>query len=916
MKHLVLSIICLLMIPLTASPIIKINPSYFNNSHDINSLSAWGPYSKRYAGISHIADIKSGIRFDFSVMPGYYRNKQNVPDVLFESSYFPWNINPAMTHITYRYEMEWKDRVYVDVTYHLIDSIQVLVEIKCVNSSPIFQNLTLNNMAYIDYSETYPEVKAIHSDGLHWINAIDYITAEPAKMFPQYNLVFDGWMRFEDRSSNSVSGSLLAKNFGKNKGDKVVYNVTIPHGQEKGSLCFRYRVPAGKQAHFLAKGLLNTSLNFIGTGQFTTLKVPYTTFNSNNTLELISEGENSFELDGFYFGNNESIDKVDFVSNPRPFTPIIEKNEKEQDLILKYPNCNNYYGISWNFPNSEIREILNDELESFFRRKIHDHVARCLVGNSEWHYTNAFLRPVILQPNSEQTVYMLICTGNKAKVAAAIENFHKSPETSIATINRQSESEQAILPAGKKFNLGYQLLQASLLSNVVYPVYTQREYIRHFTPGKNWNSLYTWDNGFIALGLVDVDPVKAFECVRAYTTEVGAQSAFIHHGTPLPIQFFACFDLWNETQSKPMLQFLYPRLKQYFEFMIGKNPTSTTRMKGTNLLKSWDYFYNSGGWDDYPPQQALRGDKSKCDLTTPVVTTAFYIRAAKILRMAALELGIKKDVIQYDAEIKSLADGLQKYAWDNESGYYSYVKHDTNGNAAGIFRYRDGSNYNKGLDGTSPLISGICTVEQSDILVKHLFNPKELWSNIGLSTVDQSASYYKIDGYWNGAVWMPHQWGIWKSLLDMGKGDLAYQIANTALEVWEKECQESYYTFEHFIIASGRGAGWHQFSGLSSPILNWFSSYYKIGKVTTGFEIWLANGQFNVDYTDYQATLQFDDSTKPHERCMLVCVNPNNSYKVKFNDKPLNFKMLYPGLIQITLPATNKQGKLAVSKQL
>ena len=914
MKHLVISIICLLMIPLPAAPIIKINPSYFNKSHDINSLSAWGPYSKRYAGISHIADMKSGIRFDFSVMPGYYRNKQSVPDVLFESSYFPWNINPAMTRITYRYEMEWKDRVYVDVTYHLIDSAQVLVEIKCVNNSPIFQNLTLNNMAYIDYSETYPEVKAVNSDGLHWINAIDYISAESAKMFPQYNLVFDGWMRFEDRSSNSVNGSLLAKNFGKNKGDKVVYTIPISQGQEKGSLCFRYRVPVGKQARFLAKGLLNISLNFIGTGQFTTLKVPYTATNGNNILELISEGESAFELDGFYFGSSESIAKLDFVSNPRPFTPVIEKDEKGQDLILKYSNCENYYGISWNFPNSEIREILNDELESFFRRKIHDHVARRLVGNSEWQYTNAFLRPVILQPNSEQTVYTLICTGNKAKVAAAIENFHKSPETSIATVKRQSESEQIILPAGKKFNFGYQLLQASLLSNVVYPVYTRREYIRHFTPGKNWNSLYTWDNGFIALGLIDVDPVKAFECVRAYTTEVGAQSAFIHHGTPLPIQFFAYYDLWNETQSKPMLQFLYPRLKQYFEFMIGKNPTSTTRMKGTNLLKSWDYFYNSGGWDDYPPQQALLGDKSLCNLTTPVVTTAFYIRAAKILRMAALELDIKKDVIQYDTEIKSLADGLQKYAWDNESGYYSYVKHDANGNATSIFRYRDGSNYNKGLDGTSPLISGICTAEQSDILVKHLFNPKELWSNIGLSTVDQSASYYKMDGYWNGAVWMPHQWTTWKSLLDMGKGDLAYQIANTALEVWEKECRESYYTFEHFIIASGRGAGWHQFSGLSSPILNWFSSYYKIGKVTTGFEIWLTNGKFNSDYTFYEATLHFDDATKPHERCMLICLNPNNNYIVKFNGKLVDSKILYPGLIQITLPPTNIQGKLSVTK--
>ena len=44
-------------------------PSCFNDSHDITSLTSWGPYSKRYAGISHIPDIKKGIRFDFSVMP-------------------------------------------------------------------------------------------------------------------------------------------------------------------------------------------------------------------------------------------------------------------------------------------------------------------------------------------------------------------------------------------------------------------------------------------------------------------------------------------------------------------------------------------------------------------------------------------------------------------------------------------------------------------------------------------------------------------------------------------------------------------------------------------------------------------------------------------------------------------------------
>lgn len=135
-------------------------PSCFNDSHDITSLTSWGPYSKRYAGISHIPDIKKGIRFDFSVMPGYYRNRQLVPHVLFESSYYPWNINPSMNRITYRYELEWKDRVFTDVTYYILDESSTLVGIRCVNNTETYQNLALNQMAYIDYPEAHPQVKA------------------------------------------------------------------------------------------------------------------------------------------------------------------------------------------------------------------------------------------------------------------------------------------------------------------------------------------------------------------------------------------------------------------------------------------------------------------------------------------------------------------------------------------------------------------------------------------------------------------------------------------------------------------------------------------------------------------------------------------------------------------------------------
>ncbi len=69
--------------------------------------------------------------------------------------------------------------------------------------------------------------------------------------------------------------------------------------------------------------------------------------------------------------------------------------------------------------------------------------------------------------------------------------------------------------------------------------------------------------------------------------------------------------------------------------------------------------------------------------------------------------------------------------------------------------------------------------------------------------MDQSAPYYRHDGYWNGAVWMPHQWFLWKTMLDLGQADFAFKIAQTALDLWKSEVDESYECFEHFLIESG-----------------------------------------------------------------------------------------------------------------
>ena len=426
------------------------------DSHDIASLHAWGPYSKRYAGISHIPDMSKGIRFDFSVMPGYYRNRQLVPHVLFESSYYPWEINPEVNRITYRYELEWKDKVYTDVTYYVLDDNRTLVGIHCVNNTGMPQNLVLNQMAYIDYPETYPQVTATGASRLQWYNAIDYMENESVRKSPQYSLVYDGWRRNEERTASSLDGSILGRGFGRSEGDRLSYQVKILPDQENGAIGIRFKVKKGENAVLQLKGLVEQSVTLKGTGEFSFVSVLYQNKKAGEyKLELISGSTVEIGLDGFFIGSADDISNVKVVRTPIPFTPAMEVGKNKKDFILKYKDCENYYGVAWNHQHSEVREILNGELESFFRRKVHDHVSSRLVGDRKWHYTNAFLRPVVLEPDSEQTIYMLVCTGDKEQVQQELQSFHSTPDKLIAQVKSTegAKSKDKVLPGGEKYLL-------------------------------------------------------------------------------------------------------------------------------------------------------------------------------------------------------------------------------------------------------------------------------------------------------------------------------------------------------------------------------------------------------------------------------------------------------------------------------
>jgi hypothetical protein len=892
--------------------------------HDI-LLSPWGPYSKRYAGISHIPDMRKGLRFDFSVLPGLDRSSMVVPNVLMRSGYYPWAVNDDLTRYTYRYELEWKDRTYVDVTYSVLDSSTVLAAMRCVNATALAQAFSLNLMAYVDYPENAPDSALAPLKNAEWTNALNYDTLMFARPRPTDNLVNNGWLQGEARDSGYLDGRAVTGHFGMDKGDRLVYRwgtgTASPAGtatsagaiSPAGTLCLRYRMKAGSRVLLRLNGLTDQTVALEGTGAFEWKKVPYRRGASAvPTLTMISEGGAELTLNGILATSDSAAGLPALVALHRNLVPQKTENNAARTLLLKYADAPCYYGIAWDTADFEVREVRNDQLDVFFRKLVSYQGVKVFDGNRQGDYSNVCLGPLTIGPGKEKTVYAVLCSGSFDQVSKGLSGLNAWKER----VQRTAASAEGgppgdILPQGRKYLLARQLLKSTLMTNIVYPTYTQNSYIRHFTPGKWWNSIYTWDLGFIALGLNEINPVLAAECINAYTTPAGSQSAFVLHGTPLPVQIYAFYDWWNKYHSVQALQYFYPRLKRYYDFLSGRSGRSGTRRLKSNLLTTWDYFYNSGGWDDYPPQVAVHLGKKEAEVA-PVVSTAHVIRAARMLRMAALYLHKKADANLYEADIRMFSAALQRYSWDSASGYFSYVVHDAQGNPTGHFTAPGGADYNMGLDGASPLVSGICTPAQQESLIGKLFTPGRIWSAAGLSTVDQTAPYFKKDNYWNGSVWMPHQWFMWKAMLDIDRPDLAFRIAHQALEVYEREAEATYCTFEHFSTETARGSGWHQFSGLSSPVLSWFSAYYRIGAVTPGYEIWINSQRFNGDTSTYTATLSFDNATGSHARSMIVCLRPGYVYQAELSGRAIPLDSPYGGLLQLHFPSDARDGILTI----
>ncbi len=801
-------------------------------THD-SALPDWGPYSKLMAGVSHVRDKARGAAFNLSVFPVRYRGKAELPCEKVETNFHPWYAAADLSAYTYRFELEWKDRVYCDVTYVQVATGGVAIVIDACNDTDANQMIGLHYLASMQFPKSGKGFQAwkrpVCAGEYALIDGVRYEDIRVGQADPRDNLAFDGRFFCEELGDGLTNGRCLGQKFGRSAGDSVTYRLKRPAGGAT-RLFMRLKGHTALELSGAAVGVIE-----VDSDEFEVFEAPLAAGEECDTLTLSCLTDGGLCVDCIAVSGFE----VAFEDEAPAFVPQLDYDGSA--LKLDYGGgC--AYDIWRACPDTSavVRELRGSDWEQLMNSTIMNHVSRVFKGDELAHYANLYERPVFLKPHEHRRMCGFVC-----------ESGTPLPDLSAITAPAWSDDDP--------YALSMRLMRATMLTNIVFPIYVQGEYIRHFTPGKTWDSLYTWDSGFIGLGFTSINVERAVDILNCYLTQPGNRhAAFIHHGSPVPVQAYVYKEIWDRTGNRDMLAAFYARMKQYYEFMMGRLGSSNTRRLKSGLLNTFSYFYNTGGWDDYPPQIETHR-RALTNRVAPCVTSAHMIVFARIMRHSARILGLD-DGDEYARDIAELGAALQRYAYDPESGYFGYVCHDEQGNPCGILRDADGTNYNMGLDGVEPALAGICSAQQEERLIGYVMDEARLMTGCGISTVDQTAPYYRDDGYWNGAVWMPHQWFMFLEMLAANHPEHAVAIARRALDTWRRETDATYNCYEHFIVGAERGGGWHHFGGLSAPVLVWYDALRRPGTITAPVEAFVMSYSFDAGCRSADISVDIDDA--------------------------------------------------------
>ena len=429
----------------------------------------------------------------------------------------------------YRYELEWKDQVYCDV--HMFQSggnCRLVYEF--VNETDVGQSVQMDIAGSLRFPtfnhREWDTFKTVLPEGAIWIRAVDYDDIKSGQ-----SMAVDGLRRGEKSRAGFTEyyGIVLYED------NYAQYDVNSATAKQ---IALRYACDAPvKLCLTINDNQVEINLPEQSTPSLYIIENKW----GNVDSVRVDCGNGQFFLDGIILGDN--LESTGFELNEKIRKPRITLGEKSMTLF--YEMINKTYEISWDADDFVCREFNGADIGDMLSRVIHDHVSTNFTLEGTGHYSDVFIRPIFLGPHTKKTVRINVVSEPGKAVMETDDLFTFKPNE-----------------IGEKYLLSQNIMSAVTMMNVAYPIRCRGKFIKHNTQGKNWDSLYTWDSGFIGLGLCAIDIGRGIECLNTYLTPVGdPHSPFIEHGSWVATQAFLYQEIINKTHDKALTERFYLPMK-------------------------------------------------------------------------------------------------------------------------------------------------------------------------------------------------------------------------------------------------------------------------------------------------------------------------------------------------------------------
>lgn len=884
--------------------------------------NCWGLYSKCYLGVSRIIDQETGLVTEFPLSVGRVGPSSFISaDANF--GYMPIvdgarhakvqavaeNVLPDLSSFSMRYLLDPHGDCCV-ASYKVIDEKNIHCELEFFNTSSETRKYFYNLGMLVNH-----QIKSVvlrdSLDGV-WTAAKNY------SQIDSYIKAFAGGAKqcITDYFSFGVEKGQLSESFGCWEGDRVVYEVDLPEDFSEATLYFRYvKYGTGPmrwklnvaehekefdfpQTCVLESGAWGKSDDYYH--EWKVLPVKLGSLNAGkHRFEFASVNPINYDtaqiwLDGFYVAKTPlnpiacdgSLLDTDLLTEYRDRSAVISMTGRQHNAVYASVKVAEK---SWNtvfYEDSQFEDVQTVTTKS---------------------YLDYLRNEYVTHANPQEDTDGITVLNLKSHTVSVPP--HQSVKKTFS-IKLSGDFSQCRLPQyvpgcyGEEYPEFPQSPYRDLLKyfydtcwyNFCFPTTLQNRQSAFIAPAKYFTTPFSWDAGFVTLGMAGLCPEFSAAGANLYLTSSNSQVPFIYSGSPVPTQFYSFWSLFSSQNSASFIKGIYPSLVRMYEFFAGRDSKSNVDMTGRGLLTTYSYNY-SLGIDDHPIQLwAYENNKVKGGVY-PLILAAQVLRCAKIMRNFAYISERYEDIKKYSADISKFETVIEDSMWDARSGLYGWLYND-----AGEIRRPelDGCCGDRSGCTMLPVFAGI--LEHADELTKTIFDPQRFWTRWGISSVDMQAPHYTTDGYWNGGIWPVMNWFVWRAMIETGQADMARRIALRIMDTWTEFYRKEHYCGEHFNIGRQRMEGVPNFTGLGMVIADMHNAYFKPHTVTLPFDAWITGKKIGDDDT-LEFTMHMPFAQTKNISMQVVMQHPDCNYSVKIEDITLTVKSDAAGCLNFSVPA-------------